>query len=218
MIEINLLPEEYRRKKKADLSQVFIKYKAMILPGAGILGIIIVIISLVILVFPEFQERSLRRLETRWNNLQKDYGKVIRLKNRQKRLKALLDNIEEVTKARILWSRCLNSISDSLPGEIQLTELGTRVEKVKDKPDRTVLVISGIVPSYPGERAIGDFIKALRANPDFMKDFPQIEPPSTQTEPSGFKRFTIKCYLRATSATVDTEKKSKPQTKKDEIA
>lgn len=194
MIEINLLPEEYR-KKKTDFNEVFKKYKPLIVPVAGALGGIIIIISLIIVVYPRLQARTMRRLENRWKNIEKDYQEVVKLKNRQKRLQDILNNINVITKDRILWARRLNDISDSLPGEIQLTELTTKIEKPKDKPERTVLVISGFVPAYPGERAIGDFIKGLRGNPDFIKDFPEIEPPSTETTKEGFKKFSLRCYI-----------------------
>lgn len=197
MIEINLLPEEYR-KKKVDFGELFNKYKSLVVPGAGILVAIVVIISFAMLVYPRLLEGKLRKLEDRWKNIEKKYEKVVRLKDRQKRLKGLLDNIDKIVSDRIVWARRLNNISDSLPSEIQLIELTTMVEKLKDKPQRNVLIISGLVPPYPGERAIGDFIKGLRENPGFVKDFPDIEPPSTGVEPGGFKRFTIKCYMGTT--------------------
>lgn len=194
MININLLPEEYR-KKKTDFGEMFKKYKDLAIPGVAILGIVIVIVSFIIVVYPGLQGRTLRKLETRWKKVEKDYNKVVKLKKKQKRLQELLNNIKQITEGRILWARRLNDISDSLPSEIQLKELVTRVEKIKDKPDRVVLIISGIVPSFPGERAIGDFIKGLMGNPGFVKDFPVIEPPSTETQPDEFKKFTMPCYM-----------------------
>lgn len=197
MIELNLLPEEYR-KKKVDLGEIFNRYRKFIVSGVGIFTGVVIVILLVIVVYPRLQAGTMRKLEKKWKNIEKKYEKVVRLKKRQKRLRDLLNNIDQVISSRIIWARRLNDISDNLPGEIQLTELATRIEKFKDKPDRMVLISSGIVPAYPGERAIGDFIKGLRENKDFIKDFTELEPPSTVTTPEGFKKFTIKCYAAAT--------------------
>lgn len=219
MIEINLLPEEYR-KKKTDYGELFNKYKTLVVPGIGILVAVVVIISFAMLVYPGLLEGKLHKLEDRWKDIEKKYEKVARLKKRQKRLKNLSDSINKITEGRIIWARRLNDISDSLPGEIQLTEITTRVEKLKDKPERSVLIISGLVPPYPGERAIGDFIKGLSGNPGFVKDFPDIEPPSTGVEPGGFKRFTMKCYMGTTDYTDKkpqiTQIKKSPRIKKNE--
>lgn len=200
MIEINLLPEEYR-KKKVDFGEMFNRYRRLVVSGVGVLVGVVIVILLVIVVYPRLQAGTMRKLGKRWENIEKKYEKVVRLKKRQKRLRDLLNNINQVVSSRIIWAKRLNDISNSLPSEIQLTELTTKVEKIKDKPEREVLIISGIVPAYPGERAIGDFIKGLRENKDFIKDFPELEPPSTATTPEGFKKFTIKCYMLVTYGT-----------------
>lgn len=205
MININLLPEEYRRKK-IDFGKVFKKYNVLVLPIAGISAIVVVVSLLVIIVYPGFQKRTLKKLETQWKAVEKDYEEVTALKKEQKKVKELVEFIDKMAASRILWARTLNNISDCLPAEIQLTEMFTKIEVSKaepskdksdkpDKVDKPVLIISGIVPSYPGERAIGDFVRALGANSEFVKGFPEIEPPSTETMADGFKKFTLKCYM-----------------------
>lgn len=212
MININLLPEEYR-KKSIDYGKIFSKYRALIAPGLGILAAVIIITSLIVVVYPSLQKRSLRKLSIRWKNIEKDYEEVVKLKKEEDKFKNLLDIINKIIKNRICWARRLNDLSDSLPNEIQLTELATKIEKLKDKPDRTVLVIMGVVPSFPGEQAIGGFIKRLRGIPGFLKDFPDIEPPSTEALPSGFKKFSIKCY---TPEIIEVKKPATVKKKKDE--
>lgn len=212
MININLLPEEYR-KKKIDYSEIFNRYKTFIAPGLGILVAVIIITSLIVVVYPSLQKRTLNKLSTRWKNIEKDYEEVIKLKKEEGKFKNLMDVINKIIGNRILWARRLNDVSDSLPKEIQLTELTTKVEKIKDKPDRAVLVIAGIVPSDPGEQAIGNFIKALRGMPGFTNDFPDIEPPSAEALPSGLKKFSIKCY---TAETVEAKKTAPAKKKEDE--
>lgn len=193
---------------------MFKKYKALAAPGIGVVIAIVIVIAMVIIVYPGLQQRALRKLSDRWKKIEKNYEEVDKIKKEQKRLQEILDNINKIAKDRILWARRLNDVSDSLPPEIQLTELLTRLEKPKDKSERTVLVISGLVPAYPGEKAISDFIKGLRENQGFVTDFPEIEPPSTETLSPGFKKFSMKCYMKE----VVEEPKTPPQKKKPDEA
>jgi Tfp pilus assembly protein PilN len=210
MIQINLLPEELR-KKKANFAEMFSKYKkyqALALPVAGAVCVLVVFVALIIIVYPKIQKHKLNKLEAKWKTLEKQYDEVAKLKKEIKRLQDISDSVNKIASERIQWAKRLNEISDSLPGEIQLIQLETKIEKLKDKVERPVLVISGVGPSYPGEKAIGDFIKGLRENKDFIKSFPDIEPPSTITTPEGLKKFTIKCYMTP-------EPKEQPKKKKE---
>lgn len=215
MIDINLLPEEYKRKK-TNFGEVFNKYKNLVLPIAGIAGGLMVLVALIVVILPKFQQRTLNKLERRWNAIGEEYKEAVNLKNEQKKLQDLLGNINKMSTERILWANMLNIISDKLPQEIQLVEISTQAEKIKDRADRSLLLVSGIVPMDPGERAIGEFIKGLRENPDFVKSFPDIKPPSTETSSEGYKKFTLKCYMSVlTKETAAPEKKKKE--KKNEI-
>jgi hypothetical protein len=131
----------------------------------------------------------------KWKSIETQYGDVLKLKKDLKSLQDISRSIKEMEGNRNLWSKRLNEISDSLPNEIQLIEVSTRLEKTKEKSEKTVLTISGIVPLYPGEKAVGDFLKGLRENSDFVKTFPEIEPPSTVTTPEGYKKFVIRCCM-----------------------
>lgn len=214
MIKLNLLPEEYQRKK-TDFAELFKKYKTFAIPGTIILLASIVIIAVFVTILPRLERGTLRRLEKRWGKIEKDYEEVLNLKKDKNKYEEIIGNIKKITKSRILWAEKLNIISDSLPGEVQLTEIVTKVEKTKDKPDRMLLMIQGQVPFSPGERAIGEFVKGLSTNVNFKKDFPQIEPPSTQSGMAGFKLFTIKCYMPEVKKEEKPieEKKNKNETK-----
>lgn len=194
MININLLPEEYR-KEKLNISKIVQQYKSLAIPIIGLVIGVIVIVSLLVVVYPKWQALTLRRLESRWKNIEKDYGKITKLKKEEKELKDRLDNIEYIAKNRLLLSAKLNQISDALPSEIQLTEISMITEEYKDKSSKEVFVVSGLLPAVPGERAIEDFIKNLKADPSFTEDFPQIELPLTESTKGGFKKFILKCFL-----------------------
>jgi len=203
MIEINLLPEEYRKKVKSSMNiakniknfhGLIGKYKAVKMPSITIAAGGALLVALVLFLYPVYQGHKIKILGKQWKAIEKDFQQV---EAAQKELKELQDKesiVKKILKSRILWSQKLNVISDSMPDEIQLTEIATRIE-TKDDYDRDVLVVSGLVPSYSGERAIGDLIKGLRENNDFVGNFPLIEPPSTQTSIGGIKTFILKCYM-----------------------
>ena len=141
------------------------------------------------------QRISLKRLQSKWTEIESEYTEVTQLNKEYKSAKKMLDTIDQILKYRVIWAARLNDISDSLPREIQLTELVTNNVKTQDNEGRKVLIISGIVPLHPGERAISDFIKNLSENDGFAKDFPEIKPPRTQLTQDGLKRFTLKCFM-----------------------
>ena len=193
MIKINLLPEEYR-KKKVDLSEIFQKYKGLAIPiGATVIGIVIVISS-VVLVYPKIKTRTLNKLKDKWKKIENDYELVMKLKEEEKLLKQKLDSIDFIINNRLIWAMKLNEISDALPPEIQLTEINVTTEKDKDIKD--IMLISGIVPSFPGDRAIEKFIKNLKDTVSFTNDFPKIELSFTEATNDGFKQFILKCHMR----------------------
>ncbi len=193
MIKINLLPEKFHREK-TNWNQMLQGYKHLTMPILGGIGAVIIILFLVIVVYPRLQARTLRKLTARWEGMEKEYKEVVQLKGEQKKLKAIQQNIKTITSGSILWAARLNDVSDALPPEIQLTELSTQREKSAEKGERIVLVISGRVPAFPGEQAIGNFIKGLRQNEGFTADFSEIRPPSSKTTAEGYKTFTLKCY------------------------
>ena len=190
MIKINLLPEEYRKKKTVPIAEKLKKFKGFALPLAGLAVGIVIVITLLIFVYPSWQERTLSKLENKWTALADDYQEAQELEKQKKEISEDLKWTEKVVAARLLWAAALNYISDALPQEIQLTQMATRKEQKKK-----VLIISGLVPATPGERAIEGFVKNLQDNPDLRQDFSEILPPSTQTEERGIKTFTLKCYL-----------------------
>lgn len=194
MIEINLLPKEYR-KKKINFLEIIQQYKNLFIPVAGVVAAVIAIILLMMLVYPKWQERTLRRLDGRWKVIEKDYKEVVELKKAEKELKDKLNSIDYIISNTLSWAAKLNEISDAMPPEIQLTEMIVKPEEDKDGQLKEVLLISGVVPQVPGERAIEEFIKSLKDDSSFTRDFPQIELPYTETTESGLKNFMLRCYL-----------------------
>ncbi len=203
MIEINLLPEERRKKqerfKKIDISKVNLQNIQVLFLIAGIFGIVLVL--QVVLFLIGIYSNSLV------TSLEKKYREISPQEKEAKLLNGQLDTINKKTAAidelmvrRFSWTNKLNDLSDSVTPGIWLTELSYN-EKMIDKlvqPDAKMLrVKNSVIPAKPvtekvvlrnmvisgyassmgegGTALVGKFIKSLKDNSDFYSDFSDIE-------------------------------------------
>jgi len=192
MIELNLLPQELRKKKRKKIELPEIP----IIPIAiGFVGILVVI-QLLILGLIFISNAQVGRLDKEWQGLAPKKSELDGIKqnisNTDKKIKAIEDLIEKRTS----WSRIMNELSNSLTANIWLNELSydERVDVAasklrkrssakkssssKDKQSRTgILRLSGSAAGR-GEEAttyIARFITSLKDNEDFFEDFEDIE-------------------------------------------
>ena len=195
MIELNLLPQELRKKKRKKIELPEIP----IIPIAiGFVGILVVI-QFLLLGITFLCNTQVARLDKEWQNLapKKSELDVIKRKisNTDEKIKAIEDLIEKSTS----WSRLLNELSNSLTANIWLNELSyderadqeatksgkkaeskdaKKVSSSKGKQGRTgILRLSGSAAGR-GEEAttyIARFITSLKDNEDFFEDFEDIE-------------------------------------------
>jgi Tfp pilus assembly protein PilN len=168
MIEINLLPIEYKRKKiqLPDLG------KLRIIPIAiSVIGFLIglyLILSIILTV----KTNTLNRLNNEWQSILNEKQEADKLKQEVKRLKKKADLIDSLLVDRLLWSKKLNQLSDLMIDGIWLESL-TLGER-KEKP---TLILKGNVVSRKKEETalIGQFMERLRQDEDFFSCFQDIE-------------------------------------------
>lgn len=194
MIRINLLPGQKKKSNNSFIEKAQ-AYKNLFVPVVSVLIGVFVLIILLILVYPKWQKRSLGKWEQRWSKVTDDYEEAKKLKQEQKLIRERLTVTEDIVLTRLAWAPVFNAVSDALPSEIQFTEVKTRTERQPSGPDRKVLIILGLVPAYPGEKAIEEFVRNLKQNDLFDESFSQIMPPSSQTAEDENKTFTLKCYI-----------------------
>lgn len=204
MIEINLLPEERRKKepafKKIGLADLgFLKNIPVHAIAASVIAGFLAVH--VILFAVGLYSKSA------YGALSGEYEKILPDKKKTDLLKAEIDLIhgragiiDEMMKQRFSWADKLNSLSDSVVSGIWLSELSyeERVNEkapplsaaagttAKSKPDaarlsrRSILkylVMSGYALNAGGQGTalIGKFMNGLKDNPGFYSDFRQIE-------------------------------------------
>lgn len=192
MIELNLLPEELRkRRRKLELS------KLPLIPIALVLICGIAVIQLVLGGFVFLNRKQKARLDKEWELLAPKKLALDRLKRQISLESEKVQAIEYLMENRLSWSRVLNEISNSLTPDVWLTELSYTEEMRKIAPDTpkdsakkrgktkrapevaeyTVgrLIISGSAPSR-AEESIEGFTEALKQNENFSGCFEKIEP------------------------------------------
>ena len=210
MIEINLLPEEYRKKdtqaKRMDLA----KFNVQNLPLFKIAGaaLAVMVAVPVLLFFIGLYARA------HLSSTEKRYNQMVPAKKEADALKSEIEMVNKKTKAidelmvkRFIWARKLNDLSDSVTPGIWLTELSYS-EKLTDRPAvigiknlknkgqnepakivmekvmMKYLIISGYASGMgeDGTAAVGKFIKSLKDSSAFYSDFSGIELGAIKTD------------------------------------
>ncbi|MFH1856301.1 MAG: hypothetical protein ABH836_03600 [Candidatus Omnitrophota bacterium] len=168
MIEVNFLPPEYK-KRKFELPD-FGELKVLPI----IIGIVSFLITLYFIlgIITSIKVNDLNKLNNEWQAVSGDKEHVDNLKEEIGQLKKKADIIDEITNSRFLWAKKLNQLSDLMIDGIWLDNLSLGQRK-----DRAVLILKGKVFSKDKEETalIGDFIKNIRQEKDFFKDFSEIE-------------------------------------------
>ena len=210
MIEINLLPQEMRKKEPRFKPIEFGEIDMKNLPVKNIgIAAIALLLSLHIILFVVGSYSKARSTE-----MTKKYNAILPERNRSQALKSQIDlvnrkvtAIDELMVKRFGWAEKLASLSDSVTPGIWLSDL-TYDEKVGESTKKVItkqaapggknqtlkqstekvnlryLVISGYASSMgeQGTASIGKFIKSLKDNPGFYSDFSSIELGSIKSE------------------------------------
>lgn len=218
MIELNLLPEELKKKRKRiELPEI------PIVPIA--VGLVALLVGIQILLggFIFFNKRNLKTLDKKWEVLAPKKKEFDTIKQKIATIGKKTKAIEGLMGKRISWSRLLNALSDSLTANIWLTDLtyaekiekkkikapkspGKKKEKIKKEANEAsfrmcTLKLSGSA-SGKGEETtahIARFIRALKENEDFFKDFDDIELVSIKkgiVEGQDVMDFTLVCKFK----------------------
>lgn len=203
MIEINLLPEEFKKKepkfKGPDLSKFKMQNIPILKISFAALGILVVI-QLLLFAIGIYMKGNLNSTEKHYSQILPKKREADTLKTQIETINKKVGAIDELMVKRFSWAKKLNDLGDSMTPGIWLTELSYS-EKLIDRPviiqmrgsknkgqpgpSRTLiekalvkyLVISGYATSLgeDGTAAVGKFIKSLKDNPSFYADFSEIE-------------------------------------------
>lgn len=174
MIELDLLPEEYKKKKKKKIDLPDIP----IFPVVGLIVGALIVIQLVFYGMTYICSNQLESLEEKWAGLEPQKNELDSIKIEIRKTSKKIKAIDNLIEKRLSWAMLLNEISNSLTENIWLRNLSYSENKKKKKEGIIRnLEISGSASAHgeEGTQDIAHFIKALKANKNFFKYFDDIE-------------------------------------------
>jgi len=192
MIEINLLPEELRKKKTEPSFNLNIEAeKLKFLIAGGVIGILIfIIITLSLGSF--IRNAQVKELLAREKNFSSKLSKVDSVNKEIAVLKSKMTTLDQLTKRKFLWAEKLNQISDLVLPGIWFTHIYT------DTENRLIIEGSVVSKSEEAMAFVGKFMKNLKDDQMFFKDFSNIKLESVQrknTEERDVVEFKIALYF-----------------------
>jgi hypothetical protein len=216
MLQLDLLPEELKKKRKKQFAMPEISIGSLpILIGSGVL---LVAVHVILLTAINFNKSAHAKMTKEWQEIEplKKTIELIRRKNIE--TSKNIDSIEKLMSRKVLWFRKLNQLSGLLTPGIWYTKLSIdeKVVALKAEPQpgqkmasalltkRVVipyLIIEGEVSATYGEELaiIGKFIKRLKHDKEFFGDFSNIELDSTKLHTileNDVMKFSINCYFK----------------------
>jgi len=174
MIEINLLPEELRKKKSEpsfNLNMEAEKIKFWILGGA--VGILILIVML-LFAGSYIRKAQIDGLLAREKNFSTKFSQVDSINKEITVLKIKMSVLDQLTKRKFLWTEKLNQLSDLILPGIWFTHVYT------DSENRLIIEGSVVSKSEEAMASVGKFMKNLKDDQQFFKDFKNIKLESVQ--------------------------------------
>lgn len=230
MIEINLLPQEYRKKeprfKGVDISQLNLQSIPVMYIVASVVGFLIVAQAILFILglYAGARLNGLTKVSAALSPDKKEYDALsARSVSTGKKIKA----IDELLVKRFNWSAKLNDLSDSLTPGIWLTGLSyderssekfiplTSPKQAADptQPPKMLkqittsryMTLSGYA-SAAGEQGaalVGKFIQSMKDNPEFYGDFSDIvlgSIRSEKVEDQEVMDFKITCLFKDLNA------------------
>ena len=223
MIEINLLPEEAKKRRhssaKIDVSAKSVSGFPMIKIAAWAVGAIL-LIQLILFVIGFTNGATFKSLDLEYKGMLPKKQETEKLKAQVDTMNRKVGAINELMVKRFSWEKKLNALSDSMIPGIWLTELeydekfsefpiavSVKASKKKDAQETEKvlsrqLIMSGAASGMgeEGTALIGRFMKSLKDDPAFYSDFSDIELGTIKREKMDEQEimtFKITCFFKA---------------------
>lgn len=185
MIQINLLPEELRKKERIGLSLPEVPIHKTLVIFFGVFFAVQVLLS----VFALVQKGRVGYVKKEIASLKAQNKEIMLRKAETASTRARLKEITGLTERNFFWTRLLNDISDSVTKGIWLTSLSLeeieapQAQGSEQKPRRgetrvmqKIIRIDGSAVGQGQETAfIGKFIKELKENPSLDELFQDVK-------------------------------------------
>lgn len=175
MIEINLLPEKLRVKKKQALALPALPVIPIVI---GVIGFLIAL-QLILAVLVQAKKAVFNSLNGKYSSISASHVQAATLENNLKNLSYKIDTVEKLLTSRFKVSKKLNDLSDLTVSGVWLRSIDIRKGESPSEPGvlREALVIEGssTVSGEKEDGSIGRFVNSLKENAPFSEDFSEIE-------------------------------------------
>ncbi len=175
MIEINLMPDSARKKRKGKFLKGGFKIPLEVVIGIGGALLMFLFFVHVYLLVVNISKLGIQKgLEGKNKGLASAKGNVDTVISEMKSLQDKNKAIESITgKYQILWAEKLNHLSDSIPRGVWLKKIAFNGE---------VLFIDGSAISRQNEEMLNaqSLVSSLKKNEEFLKHFKDLEIGSIQ--------------------------------------
>ena len=175
MIEINLLPENLRKKNQFQFDLDLQAASVRLIGGGALLGALIVLI-IFFSVGSSIRKAQVSRLIKREQDMAQQTSQAETISRDVSVLNAKMAALDEVTQRSFLWARKLNQLSDLVLPGIWFTRI------YMDSGNRLMVEGSVISKEEEAMASVGKFMKGLREDEAFFKDFTNVKLESVERQ------------------------------------
>ena len=175
MIEINLLPGNLRKKKQFQFNLDLQANSVRLIGGGAILGVLIVLI-IFFSVGASIRKAQVSRLIKREQAMAQQTSQAETISRDVSILNAKMAALDEITQRSFLWAEKLNQLSDLILPGIWFTRI------YMDSGNRLMVEGSVISKKEEAMASVGKFMKDLRENEAFFKDFTNVKLESVERQ------------------------------------
>jgi Tfp pilus assembly protein PilN len=196
MIELNLIPEELRKKRaRIELPEIPLVPIAVAAVGA------LVVLQFALGSIIYLSQKQLAGLDKKWESLLPKKIALDKIKEEIAAVGEKVTAVEGLIKKQVHWSRLLNELSNSLTANIWITKLFYEESPGRYNKTRTLtLQGSAAGKSEEATSLIARFIEALKENKNFFADFDTVELISIregQVAGQDVMNFTLACSFKS---------------------
>lgn len=195
MIEINLLPEELRKKKSEPIFNLNIESgKLKFWIGGGVVAFLVLIVIMFSAV-SFIRKAQIKNLAAKERDFSDRISRIDSVNREINTLKAKMAVLDQLTKRKFLWAEKLNQLSDLVLPGIWFNRVYT------DSENRLMIEGSVVSKSEEAMAFVGKFMKNIKDNQGFFADFKNIKLESVQRNNKGnadIVDFKIALYFQFT--------------------
>ena len=191
LIEINLLPLEFRGKAKTDKKRLSLQIPRFVLYLIGGVIMLLVVLSFSIITYSSALKGSLARAKRMLKQEQTRAAQAITIQADIPNLEERSALLAERVGSKILWWEILDQIGRSCPNEATLKSLKVEYDNILMSP--STLVISGTYENGSGVELT--YTRNLQSSTKLAKYIESIYPGQT-TVMENKTLFTVKCQFK----------------------